>query len=55
LGQGSPAESVERLEVALRYEQAVNRLNFNGLHMGGSYSAYVRGQALTKAEFARLR
>jgi tetratricopeptide (TPR) repeat protein len=46
LGQGSAAKSIERLELALRYELAVNGLNFNGLHLGGLHSAYVRGQAL---------
>jgi hypothetical protein len=46
LGRGKAAESVERLEVARRYELAVNGLNFNHCYLGGLHSAYVRGKAL---------
>jgi eukaryotic-like serine/threonine-protein kinase len=45
LAQGKPADSVERLQVAIRYELAPNGLNFR-LYLGGLHSAYVRGQAL---------
>jgi tetratricopeptide (TPR) repeat protein len=43
--QGRTAESLERLQVTLRYELAVNGLDFN-LYLGGLHSAYVRGEAL---------
>ncbi len=46
LGRAKGAESVERLQIALRYELAVNGLNFNHFYLGGLHSAYVRGQAL---------
>ena len=46
LGRGKPADSVERLQIALRYELAVNGLNFNHFYLGGLHSAYVRGEAL---------
>jgi eukaryotic-like serine/threonine-protein kinase len=46
LGRGKPADSVERLQTALRYELAVNGLNFNHYYLGGLHSAYVRGEAL---------
>jgi tetratricopeptide (TPR) repeat protein len=46
LERGKPAESVERLQIALRYESAVNGLNFNHFYLGGLHSAYVRGEAL---------
>ncbi len=49
LKRGEPAESVERLQVALRYELAVNGLNFAHLYLGGLHSAYVRGEALIAA------
>jgi tetratricopeptide (TPR) repeat protein len=49
LARGKPAESVERLQVALRYELAVNGLNFAHLYLGGLHSAYVRGEALIAA------
>jgi tetratricopeptide (TPR) repeat protein len=39
---------VERLQVALPYELAVNGLNFN-FYLGGLHSAYVRGEALVAA------
>ena len=44
--QGKPADSVERLQIALRYELAVTGLNFNHFYLGGLHSAYVRGEAL---------
>jgi eukaryotic-like serine/threonine-protein kinase len=46
LDQGKPADSVERLQVALRYELAVTGLNFNHFYLGGLHSTYVRGKAL---------
>jgi hypothetical protein len=46
LRRGKPAESVERLQTALRYELAVNGLNFNHFYLGGLHSAYARGEAL---------
>src|SRR5208283_4721028 len=46
LERSKPAESVERLQTALRYELAVNGLNFNHYYLGGLHSAYVRGEAL---------
>jgi tetratricopeptide (TPR) repeat protein len=46
LRRGKPAESVELLQTALRYELAVNGLNFPEFYLGGLYSAYVRGEAL---------
>jgi tetratricopeptide (TPR) repeat protein len=49
LEDGKPAESVERLRIALPYELAVNGLNFNHFYLGGLHSAYVRGKALLAA------
>ena len=49
LERGKPADSVERLQIALRYELAVNGLNFNRFYLGGLHSAYVRGEALVAA------
>ncbi len=49
LGRGKPADSVERLQIALRYELAVNGLNFNHFYLGGLHSAYVRGEAFIAA------
>ena len=46
LGRRKPDESVEDLQVALRYELAGNGLNFNYYYLGGLHSAYVRGEAL---------
>ena len=46
LGRGKPADSVEQLQIALPYELAVNGVNFSHL-LGGLYSAYVRGEALS--------
>jgi tetratricopeptide (TPR) repeat protein len=45
LRRGKPAESVELLEIARRYELAPNGLAFNGYYLGGLHSAYVRGEA----------
>jgi eukaryotic-like serine/threonine-protein kinase len=47
LERGKPTDSVERLQIALRYELAANGLNFNHYYLGGLHSAYVRGEALT--------
>jgi hypothetical protein len=44
LGRGKPADAVERLEIARRYELAANGLNFS-FYLGGLHSAYVRGEA----------
>jgi len=46
LEQGKPADSVELLQIALRYELAINGLNFSHFYLGGLHSAYVRGEAL---------
>ncbi len=46
LAWGKPADSVERLQIALRYELAANGLDFNHFYLGGLHSAYVRGEAL---------
>jgi hypothetical protein len=48
LRRGKPEHSVERLQVALRYELAANGLNFHN-YGGGLHSAYVRGEALMAA------
>jgi hypothetical protein len=53
---------VARLEIARRYELAVNGLNFGHSYLGGLHSAYVRGEAFaakhryseTAAEFQKL-
>jgi hypothetical protein len=45
LERGKPTESLELLQIALRYELAVNGLNFNHYYLGGLHSAYVRGEA----------
>jgi tetratricopeptide (TPR) repeat protein len=50
LERGRQAESVERLQVALRYELAANGLNFGHIYLGGLYSAYVRGEAFVAAQ-----
>ena len=47
--RGQSSESVERLQIALRYELAANGLNFNHFYLGGLHSAYVRGEALAAA------
>jgi serine/threonine protein kinase/tetratricopeptide (TPR) repeat protein len=44
LGRRKPADSVERLQIALPYELAPNGLNF-AYYLGGLHSAYVRGEA----------
>ena len=49
LEHGKPADSVERLQIALRYELAANGLNFSHFYLGGLHSAYVRGEALVAA------
>jgi len=49
LERGKPAESVETLQISLRYELAANGLNFNCWCLGGLHSAYVRGEALSAA------
>jgi serine/threonine protein kinase/tetratricopeptide (TPR) repeat protein len=48
LGRDKPADSVERLQLALRYELAANGLNFSH-YLGGLHSAYVRGEAFIAA------
>ncbi len=50
LGRGKPADSVERLQIALPYELAANGLNFSHYYLGGLHSAYVRGEALMAAQ-----
>ena len=49
LERGKPTDSVERLQIALPYELAINGLNFNHYYLGGLHSAYVRGEALLAA------
>jgi serine/threonine protein kinase/tetratricopeptide (TPR) repeat protein len=49
LGRGTPADSVEYLEIARLYELAVNGLNWDHFYLGGLHSAYVRGEAFTAA------
>ena len=49
LERGQPTDSVEQLQIALRYELAVNGLNFNPYYLGGLHSAYVRGEAFIAA------
>ena len=49
LERGKPTDSVEQLQIALRYELAVNGLNFGHFYLGGLHSAYVRGEALIAA------
>ena len=46
LGRRKPTDGVERLQVALHYELAVNGLNFSHYYLGGLHSAYLRGEAL---------
>jgi eukaryotic-like serine/threonine-protein kinase len=50
LRRSRPAESVERLEIARRYELAATGLSFNFFYLGGLHSAYVRGEALIGAQ-----
>jgi tetratricopeptide (TPR) repeat protein len=62
LEHGKAADSIERLDMTLRYELAGNGLNFSHLYLGGLHSAYVRGDALmaehrypeTIAEFQKI-
>ena len=49
LERGKPTDSVERLQITLRYELAANGVNFNHFYLGGLHSAYVRGEALIAA------
>jgi serine/threonine protein kinase/tetratricopeptide (TPR) repeat protein len=49
LRRAKPAESLERLEIARRYELAANGLSFNR-YLGGLHSAYVRGEAFIAAQ-----
>jgi eukaryotic-like serine/threonine-protein kinase len=49
LEHGKPTDSVERLQIALPYELAVNGLNFSHFYLGGLHSGYVRGEALVAA------
>ncbi|MGD0128228.1 MAG: protein kinase [Terriglobia bacterium] len=49
LDQAKPAESVERLQISLQYELAVNGLNWSCFCLGGLHSAYVRGEAFRAA------
>ncbi len=49
LGQGKSADTVERLQIALRYELAVSSLSVQS-YLGNLHSAYVRGQALMAAQ-----
>jgi predicted Zn-dependent protease len=44
LGRGQPAEAIDRLRPAMKYELAMNRL-VGDLHMSGLYPAWVRGRA----------
>ena len=46
LARGKPSDSVDQLQVAVPYDLAANGLNFYHL-LGGLYSAYVRGEALS--------
>jgi len=46
LERAEPADSVERLQIALKYELAANGLNFHHFYLGGLHSAHVRGEAL---------
>ncbi|MBI4905517.1 MAG: protein kinase [Acidobacteria bacterium] len=46
LSRGKPADSVERLQIAHRYELASTGLNFPYVVLGGLHSAFVRGEAL---------
>ena len=49
LERGKPTDSVEQLHITLRYELAVNGLNFGHFYLGGLHSGYVRGEALLAA------
>ena len=62
LQHGRPADSVEQLQLALRYELAANGLNFSHFYLGGLHSAYMRGEAFiavrryaeARAEFQKV-
>jgi tetratricopeptide (TPR) repeat protein len=62
LERSKPADSVERLQIALRYELAANGLNFAHQYLGGLHSAYARGAAFlaehryaeAEAEFQKI-
>jgi hypothetical protein len=56
LEHSKPADSVERLQIALRYELAGNGLNFSHLYLGGLHSAYVRFRrfSIIAASWARI-
>jgi serine/threonine protein kinase/tetratricopeptide (TPR) repeat protein len=49
LADGKPTDSLERLQIAVPYELAVNGLNFAHFYLGGLHSAYVRGEAFLAA------
>jgi tetratricopeptide (TPR) repeat protein len=49
LGRGKPADGVERLQIALSYELAVNGLSFVNFYLGGLHAPYVRGEAFIAA------
>jgi serine/threonine protein kinase/tetratricopeptide (TPR) repeat protein len=49
LERGRSADSIEQLQIALRYELAATGLTFNHFYLGGLHSAYVRGEALSAA------
>ncbi len=46
LGRGKPADTVERLQIAIPYELAANGLIHGHFYLGGMHSTYVRGEAL---------
>jgi tetratricopeptide (TPR) repeat protein len=48
LHRGRPSDSIEQLQIALRYENAANGLDFNS-YLGGLHSAYLRGEAFMAA------
>jgi eukaryotic-like serine/threonine-protein kinase len=50
LGRGKPADSVERLQIAIPYELAANGLIHGHFYLGGMHSAYVRGEAFMAAD-----
>jgi eukaryotic-like serine/threonine-protein kinase len=49
LDHGNANDSLERLQIASRYELAANGLNFNHFYLGGLHAAYVRGKAFVAA------
>jgi eukaryotic-like serine/threonine-protein kinase len=62
LKRGKPTDSVEQPQIALRYELAVNGLNFGHFYLGGLHSGYVHVEAFmaahryaeTAAEFQKI-